>query len=166
MRYEGDLDCLRTSVRLVRLQAPIPSLLPPMSNSPATDAPDTPAESVPETERFPSSSASESASVSQSRSIVPCYTKADSNISSTALASQPPPVPAPSPPDDITGQLQFIVPDGFTALRDETQEGTRSLVLRAAPASWQAFDIPGAEICELSLEDIFISLVGNPVATI
>jgi ABC-2 type transport system ATP-binding protein len=124
MQYEGDLSSLRSSVRLVRLRAPIPPIPQQIQN---------------------------------------CI---DSNDSSAASANQTPSIPAPCSPDAMTDPLQFIAPDGFTTLRDENQEGARSLVLRAAPASWQSFAIPGAEICELSLEDIFISLVGNTVAAI
>jgi hypothetical protein len=62
--------------------------------------------------------------------------------------------------------LQVILQDGFSVLQDEMQEGVRSMVLRAAPELWQGFDFPGAEISELSLEDIFIALVGTPSAAI
>jgi ABC-2 type transport system ATP-binding protein len=156
MRYEGDLDSLRSSVRLVRFRAPIPPRIPSYLPPPLPLTPD--------------SLVTDSSITQASPAVcfdpgVPPVSDLDTGVLAD-LANQPPPVSALTSPGDTTNQLRFIVPEGFTMLRDETQEGVRSMVLRAAPASWQAFDIPGAEVCGLSLEDIFISLVGNPVAAI
>ena len=42
----------------------------------------------------------------------------------------------------------------------------KTMILRASPAAWQEFYIPGAEISQLSLEDIFVALVGTAVGAI
>lgn len=105
MRYEGDLETLRSSVRCVRL-----SCAPPMTASLPTDP------------------------------------AADPSV---------PPVIPPSP------AAAFVVPAGFEVLRDETRDGSRTLVLNAAPAAWETFPATEAEVSRLSLEDIFIALVGT-----
>ena len=50
---------------------------------------------------------------------------------------------------------------GLAVLREEVHEGFRSLVLRGTPAAWQAFDGHDVEISALSVEDIFVALVGK-----
>jgi hypothetical protein len=46
-------------------------------------------------------------------------------------------------------------------LREEVQEGLRSLVLRASPSAWQTLDQRGLTVRQLSVEDIFVALVGR-----
>jgi ABC-2 type transport system ATP-binding protein len=130
MRYEGDLDTLRKSVKMVRLPAP---------EAPATDL---------------------------SGAAAPPDNCFDPGVSPLLMEGQLPSVPAPGLPAGTPGQLRFFVPQGFSVLRDEMQAGARSMVLRASPDLWQTFEIPGAEVVELSLEDIFVSLVGTPTAAI
>jgi hypothetical protein len=60
----------------------------------------------------------------------------------------------------------FTLPPGFDVLRDETRDGVRSLVLHAPAAAWGTVELPDAEVRPLSLEDIFIALVGTPPASI
>jgi hypothetical protein len=57
-------------------------------------------------------------------------------------------------------------PPGFALWRDETVDGGRTLVLRAAAAAWETAAWPGAEISRMTLEDIFIACVGASVARI
>ena len=58
------------------------------------------------------------------------------------------------------------VPDGFAWLRDEIRDGRRSGILSAPPSLWPAIEPTGAQVQALTLEDIFIALVGTPVARI
>jgi ABC-2 type transport system ATP-binding protein len=101
MRYEGDLETLRASVRQVRL-----SDTPPVIAAAPADP---------------------------------------------AL----PPVIAPS------ASAAFVVPPEFELLRDETRDGFRTLILQAPPEAWEALELEGAEVNRLSVEDIFIALVGS-----
>jgi ABC-2 type transport system ATP-binding protein len=142
MRYEGDLDTLRTSVRLVRFQMPIP---PIMSPSPQ-QTPESPAED------------------SSGAPTVPVVCNASGMLAAIMESQQT--IPPRGLPGVTTDPLKFIVPEGFHVLRDETQEGVRSMVLRAEPVLWKDFAIPGTVVSELSLEDIFISLVGSPATSI
>jgi ABC-2 type transport system ATP-binding protein len=71
----------------------------------------------------------------------------------------------PLPPGEPT-TADCLVPEGFSPLRDETRAGVRSVVLSASPHAWQSFEPNGAQIHFLTLEDIFIALVGTSVATI
>jgi hypothetical protein len=105
MRYEGDLETLRASVRRFRL-----SCTPPATTVAPADPPADP--------------------------------------------SQPPLIP-PSP------AAAFVLPPGFEMLRDETRDGCRTLILHAPPAAWETFQPVEAELSRLSLEDIFIALVGS-----
>jgi ABC-2 type transport system ATP-binding protein len=118
MQYEGDLESLRASVRLVRFRN-------------ANDL------------------------------------RAAAAFSAPPVVSAPPAaLPPPLPPSASLPVQPFQVPEGFQILRDSTQDGGHALVLRASPAMWDTFRSDGAEVCPLSLEDIFIALVGNPVAAI
>jgi ABC-2 type transport system ATP-binding protein len=101
MRYEGDLETLRASVRQIRL-----SDTPPVIAAAPADP---------------------------------------------AL----PPVIAPS------ASAAFVVPPEFELLRDETRDGFRTLILQAPPEAWEALELEGAEVNRLSVEDIFIALVGS-----
>jgi ABC-2 type transport system ATP-binding protein len=58
------------------------------------------------------------------------------------------------------------LPEGFVVLReDRTPEG-RSLVLSAPLIFWQRFEMLGATVDFMNLEDIFIAMVGTSVAGI
>ena len=50
---------------------------------------------------------------------------------------------------------------GLAVLREEVHDGLRSVVLRGTPAAWQAFDGWDVETCALSVENIFVALVGK-----
>jgi ABC-2 type transport system ATP-binding protein len=80
-------------------------------------------------------------------------------------AQIPPPLPFFAA-SESSAAVAFAPPTGFDVLRDETRDGWRSLVLRAEPSAWAAFDLPGAEISDLSLEDIFIAMVRTGVMAI
>ena len=110
MRYEGDLETLRGSVRRVRLPCmpPAPTIA---ASDPSTDS------------------------------------------------SRPPAIPPP--PADA-----FVLPSGFERLRDETGDGFRTLILSAPPAAWETLPFAQAEVSRLSLEDIFIALVGNSASAL
>jgi hypothetical protein len=78
----------------------------------------------------------------------------------------PPPVTRSPSPNTCHAPLPFAAPEGFQVLRDEAADGVRTLVLRATPAAWERFQADGAEVSPLSLEDIFIALVGTPAVAI
>jgi ABC-2 type transport system ATP-binding protein len=160
MQYEGNLETLRASVRRVRLPAPVPPVipraLPPPLPPPPLALPEVDSLN-PLTKPVPGIDEAGVSSVREFAGAVP------------AAASELPPAPPILATDlahDATRPPHFAVPSEFIVLRDETQGGVRSLVLRAAPDLWETWRIPGAEVSELSLEDIFISLVGNPAAAI
>jgi ABC-2 type transport system ATP-binding protein len=69
-----------------------------------------------------------------------------------------PQVPEPS--------LAVPIPEGFSILREERTAQAHSLVLSAPSSLWTRFDLPGASINSMNLEDIFIALVGTSVAGI
>jgi len=110
MRYEGNLETLRASVRCVCLPCtpPTPALAP---------------------------------------------------FDPSAETSLPPVIP-PSP------AAAFVPPSGFEMLREETGGGFRTIILHAPPAAWETFQPAGAEVSRLSLEDIFIALVGSSPPTL
>jgi len=56
---------------------------------------------------------------------------------------------------------RYIRGVGFEVLRDETAGGVRTLFLNAPPPAWENFQPGEAEVSQLSLEDIFIALVGS-----
>jgi len=68
-------------------------------------------------------------------------------------------VPPPLPPE--VSSVDFAAPIGFAVLRDQTRDGVRTLILNAPPAAWEAFQHPNAQVSTLTLEDIFIALVGS-----
>lgn len=105
MRYEGNLETLRATVRRVRIFRPSPD--------------------------------------------------------SAILASDPLCDPALPPVISSSPAPAFVLPSGFEVLREEVGDGHRTLLLHAPPAAWEAFRSSEAEVTELSLEDIFIALVGN-----
>lgn len=105
MRYEGNLETLRSTVRLVRVGG---------TPRATTSAPSNP----------------------------------DFN------PSLPPVIPR-SP------AAAFVLPPGFEMLRDEARDGCRTLILHASHPAWEAFQPVDAEVSGLSLEDIFIALVGS-----
>jgi ABC-2 type transport system ATP-binding protein len=70
-------------------------------------------------------------------------------------------------PTDAPGEIAMAtdtVPPGFDLLREETRDGVRSVVLRAPLGAWQSYE--SAQVQTLTLEDIFIALVGTSVARI
>jgi ABC-type multidrug transport system ATPase subunit len=52
-------------------------------------------------------------------------------------------------------------PPGFEILRDEVEAAQRLVILRAPAAAWADLDGAGLEVRELSVEDIFVALVGK-----
>jgi len=70
------------------------------------------------------------------------------------IAALPPALPAAA---------TFAPPAGFEVLRDDTRDGHRTLVLRAPAQDWESFHCAEAEVSALSLEDIFIAMVGTAV---
>jgi hypothetical protein len=146
MHYQGDLESLRASVRLVRVRAParelpVPPPLPSVGETrlPLSEAPPPPLDA----QGFPDA----------------------------ALAPAAPPILWPPVlPSGTAGPasipLPFVMPDGVKVLRDDTSDGVRSLVLRAAPSAWDTFELDGTEVSSLTLEDIFIAMVGTPAAAI
>lgn len=65
------------------------------------------------------------------------------------------------PPD----QPARLIPTGFEVLRDETEDGVRTCILRAPPAQWESWPPDFGQQQPLTLEDIFIALVsGAPIA--
>jgi ABC-2 type transport system ATP-binding protein len=134
MRYEGDLNTLRASVRLVRVPAAL-SQPPPAAGS-AGMVPLKPVKSEP---------AGTGAPPDEPTALAP--------------SNQTPLPPLISSTDNLAGGAGFVVPAGFEVLRDDTREGLQSLLLRAEPAAWERFNQPDAEVSALSLEDIFIGLV-------
>lgn len=58
-----------------------------------------------------------------------------------------------------------LVPAGFDVLRDVSEDGVRTLILRAPATRWDLWPADFGEQRPLSLEDIFIALVsGAPIA--
>lgn len=56
------------------------------------------------------------------------------------------------------------LPAGAQRLRDELVAGARQMTLRANPEVWEKVAVPGWEIVDLTVEDIFIALVGTSPA--
>jgi ABC-2 type transport system ATP-binding protein len=148
MRFEGSLAELKASVRLAQIGAsPAPADAAPLSTSPSP--PPLPGASsisvsiappgdVPPTQPIPTLAAV--ASVPQPET--------------TAMAAEG------APSATASGSNGAWTDPRFEVLRDETHAGVRSLVLKAAPEAW--LDLPpGAEVRELSVEDIFVALVGK-----
>lgn len=136
MLYEGSLEKLRASVRLVKwpleksLQEPPP--LPSVS------------------------SVSEVVSVSGSAVLSQPSSELSEQVTNESL------IPPIITTDLATvAQPASLIPAGFQILRDETQAGIRSVVLRAPPSVWETYDCAGAKIHPLPLEDIFVALVGK-----
>ena len=124
MCYEGDLETLRTTVRMVR----VPVVETPRKAIPPADS-DLAPPLLPE----------------------------------AANATEAPPLQAPLPAMIPTA---FVPGEGFEVLREEVHSGMRELLLRASPSAWAGLNQAGIEICNLSLEDIFIGLVRTRSATI
>ena len=135
MRYEGDLDTLRASVR--KVSVPVPTSPPPLP--------------PPLPLGVPASAGNALDEVMQGNLSNPLPAEAGTTNGVRADVSAPPGLNAEP----------FAVPAGFEVLRDEVREGVRSRVLSAPPAAWEDFDAPGASVSPLSLEDIFIALVGT-----
>jgi ABC-2 type transport system ATP-binding protein len=152
MRYEGDLADLRATVRLVRVPMLTQTSLPPPS-APATESTSLP-EAI-EAPPVPTPHPAEAATV-------------NTDCPAPVLATnEPPAAPSLLEPIRLPPLLQpFIVPGGFEVLRDTNDNGTRSLVLKAAAETWASFSHPEAEVSPLSLEDIFLALVGTVTAAI
>jgi ABC-2 type transport system ATP-binding protein len=136
MRYEGDLQTLRASVRRVRLVAEQPTAL----------------------------SAREDAAPINLEAVDP---RADLETpvgmpAQVHSCDSMPPLPPLPPASTVT----FAPPAGFEVLRDQSRDGARTLILNAPPALWESFHHPNSEVSLLSLEDIFIALVGCPAAQI
>lgn len=147
MRYEGDLETLRNSVRQVRWPITVERLVPPPP--PPLSLPPTCCEAPVEADPHPPDTPVAVAGV-PAQSVGP---------GEEAPAPPPSPVP-PEPAGGEVGRQSFVVPPGFEVLRDERRDGYRRLVLNAPPTTWETFDLPAAEVTRLSIEDIFISLVG------
>lgn len=62
---------------------------------------------------------------------------------------------------DSMGSMSVSAPEGFKVLRDLRVEGARELTLQASPEAWAGAEFPGAEVRKLSVEDIFIAMVGT-----
>lgn len=73
---------------------------------------------------------------------------------------------SPDPALATGAAASWCAPEGFRILRDEARQDMRAITLSASPAQWQAFDYSGARISALTLEDIFIALVGTSVVGI
>lgn len=99
------------------------------------------------------------ASVRQVRLLVPPEDSAGSDADVPAL-------PTPSTPPTMVPTPSALLPPGFELLRRESLDGVLLLTVRAAPLLWESFAMPGAEVQTLSVEDIFIALVGTPAVAI
>ncbi len=120
MLYEGSLEELRASVRLVQIRVETtPPQPPPLPSRQSVSESESPA--------------------AEPDLLVP-----------PALPSHP-----------VTPTESPLIPAGFQILRDETQGGIRSLVLRAHPSTWENYHCANGEIHFLPLEDIFVALVGK-----
>ena len=79
----------------------------------------------------------------------------------TVAPADPPTDPSLPPAIPLSPAAAFVLPPGFEVLRDETRDGFRTLILNAPAAAWETFQHSEAELSRLSLEDIFIALVGS-----
>jgi hypothetical protein len=159
MRYEGDLDTLRASVRLVRLPAQgRRDGGPTLASSHGDEVPQREVEEAGASDlaihRPGDSLASGEGGVVKGNA-------ADSGAPTDAAAC----ASATSPSQPVTSG-GLILPPAFEVLRDDTRDGVRSLVLQASPSAWDTAPLPDGEISRLSLEDIFIALVGTAPAGI
>jgi len=118
LRYEGDLETLRETVRRVRvvddLRLPREESIGEEGSAPATESLGVPALPIP-----------------------------------------------PALPPPLSRTVTFAAPAGFEVLRDERSGSGRVLVLRGSIDAWRAFPTVGVEMTAMSLEDIFIAMVGT-----
>jgi ABC-2 type transport system ATP-binding protein len=128
MQFEGSLEALRATIRLVQVRPPRSAEPPPLPEL----AGDSPAPLVP----LVGGSPQLLSEVSQR--VGPALGPA----SSAALAP-------------------WTAPEGFEVLREEMNDGVRSLVLRAPPPAWEVLTGEGVTVQALSVEDIFVALVGK-----
>jgi ABC-2 type transport system ATP-binding protein len=82
---------------------------------------------------------------------------ADASLAAGSTGSEANVVPPPLP---------FPANEPYEVLRDEIRDGIRRLIIQAPPAFWQTAQQSGVEVTSLSLEDIFIALVGTSVSAI
>lgn len=67
----------------------------------------------------------------------------------------------------LPASAEFVAPSGFEPWRDETVEGSRSVVLRGSAEQWESFALPAESSLEtLSLEEAFIACVGTRVVAL
>ncbi len=142
MKYEGSLETLRASVRKVVLPIEASAAPPPCTAS------------LPEAE---ATSGNDTGFLTSASATGPEVPGPCNETSPVALSSAFTPAPT---------RADFQPPPEFEILRDETRDGARALILRAPPAAWESFQPPDAEVQRLSLEDIFIALVGSASAAI
>jgi ABC-2 type transport system ATP-binding protein len=125
MYFEGSLEELQASVRMVQVAVPRsaepPPLIQPPSlpggiSAPGPDSPSTP------------------------------------NVTASVPEATPALTPLPEP---------WSPPPGLQVLRDEVHNGLRSVVLRGTPQAWEAVGAESLLVRQLSVEDIFVALVGK-----
>jgi ABC-2 type transport system ATP-binding protein len=164
MCYEGSLDELQASIRMV--QEPLAVIV---DKPPAVSAPPPLAVAPP-----PAMEASAVESALTCKTIAPRAMPGEippvipSSSVSAGPAGELPLTPALSPSERGEGEdsaapvpAPWTPPPGFRVLQDEIHDGFRSRVMRATPAEWESVSANGLEIRRLSVEDIFVALVGK-----
>jgi hypothetical protein len=150
MHFDGDLETLRASVRSIRL---------PVCPVPPLPAPQVPPDLVP---AGPGTGQGMSDATFSPPPAAASPPPGAPPVLENAMPSGDPPTRAETPPRPEP----VLPPSGFKILRDEVRGDTRSLILCAPPAAWETFEHPDARPSKLSLEDIFIALVGTDTTVI
>jgi ABC-type Na+ transport system ATPase subunit NatA len=148
MCFEGSLEDLRASIRLVR-----ESLREPVVKPPPLPAPPPPPLPMVGPESLLASAPSNAEPVAIAGTPLP--TAPPSELPPTI--PEIPPTPGATTPDASS----WTPPPGFEVLQDEIHDGFRERVVRAETAAWESAPVNGVQVKQLSVEDIFVALVGK-----
>jgi ABC-2 type transport system ATP-binding protein len=168
MCFEGSLDELRASIRLVLEPVRAAGIKPPPLPTPLPTPPTPPPLPLAVSDAPPAIADGPVAAIS-----------AMEPPTTVAMSGELPPIispisPIPANPEQSAPALvpdaarvigsdaaSCTPPPGFEVLQDEVRDGFHARVLRAAAADWESFPSDGVEVQELSIEDIFVALVGK-----